>query len=1142
MLFSNCMSNEVQETLRMETPEPGKVRFGPSSILRQRYRLESEIGRGGMGIVYRATDLDLKRPVAVKLLPDRVSTPDARERFLREARAAASLNHPNIVAVHDVGEDQGVPFFVMELVEGGNLSAAPHRDFRRVVQIGSQICEALEHAHTHSIVHRDLKPDNVLLSGARESGSVKLADLGLALPVRDSRLSGAGAIVGTPAYMAPEQILGEKIDGRADLYALGVVLYEMTTGRLPFMGDDPLTIVSQHIHAPVVPPRALRSDIPRALEAVIVKLLAKDPAHRFANAFDTGAALREALEAPDGTPDESAAAVAMLDALSRGRLVGRAEELAESRELWRRAREGRGHCLLLSGEPGAGKTRLARELIVQAAVDGAIVLNGACYEYEATTPYLPFVEAFRRWVREQTDESKLREILGDAAPQLAKLAPEVESRIGPFPARPTLPAHEERLLFFDAVAQVFIELGRRRGLLFYIDDLHWADGSTLWLVGHLLRNLRAARVLIVASYREIELDRAHPLAKALVDWNRERLMTRIVLRRFGSDETREQLSALLNEPVAADFAEAVHRETEGNPFFVEEVIKALIEQGSVGRKSGEWTCGAIADLVIPQSVKEAIGSRLDRVSQGCNEILRAAAVVGKTFTFEEVIAAVGSENEEALLDALDEATAAQLLVAERGEAFTFTHDKIREVLYEELNPIRRRRLHRRTAEGLERHRDSAPVAVETLAHHYIEAGDYQRGLDYAKQAAAAAEKIFAFDEAIAAYGRALECAESLGLDAEQVALEEAIGNASAVGGNQLSACEHFERALALARDPLQRARLQCEAASALVINGDPRGLDLLHDALNVLDPETHPIETANALTVEGRFHHLAGQHGKAIELIERAAALAAPKAEGSTLSVFEASTLTTLYPYLAGAHQHMGRFVDSDRWAHLAIEFGRRHQLPFAESLGYEFLGENSVNKGDWEKGLEYASIESEMAARIHSRERQAWVHLYSGLCALHLGDAQRAVRVFTDGIALADTVGDRRLASMMKSFQVIAHANLGLLDEALVMARESFERAESMGLLYLRTEAHRCLAHVHFKLGEFDETVRLNERIIELTASTDARVSKLWTGPLHIEALLALGRREEASSRLRAYSEMVADCQSPHFSREVSRLQGLLA
>jgi eukaryotic-like serine/threonine-protein kinase len=1137
------MADEFKETVALDAAELRAIRFGPNSVLRQRYRLDTELGRGGMGVVYRATDLDLQRQVAVKLLPERVSSPDARERFLREARAAAALNHPNIVAVHDVGEDHGVPFFVMELVEGCSLSQAGTSDFRRVVEIGSQICDALDHAHTHSIVHRDLKPDNVLVSGARESGTIKLADLGLALPVRDSRLSGAGAIVGTPAYMAPEQILGEKIDGRADLYALGVLLYEMTTGRLPFIGDDPLTIVSQHVHAPVVPPRALRSDLPRALESVIVKLLAKDPGERYATASEVREALRRTLEAPDSAAeDESAATVAILDALSRGRLVGRAEELAEARELWRRAREGRGHCLLLSGEPGAGKTRLARELIVQAALDGAVVLSGACYEYEATTPYLPFVEVFRRWVRDQTEDAKLREVLSDAAPQLAKLAPEIETRIGPFPSRPALPPHEERLLFFDAVVQVFAELARRRGLLFYIDDLHWADGSTLWLVGHLLRNLREARVLMVSSYREIELDRAHPLAKALVDWNRERLLTRIVLRRFAAEETRELLGALLGEQVSAEFSDAVHRETEGNPFFVEEVLKSLIEQGAVGRKSGQWTSGEVADLVIPQSVKEAIGSRLDRVSPACNEILRAAAVVGKTFSFEEVVAAVGSENEEALLDALDEATAAQLLVAERGDAFMFTHDKIREVLYEELNPIRRRRLHRRTAEGLERHRARANVAVETLAHHYIEAGDYERGLDYAKQAATAAEKIFAFDEAIAAYSRALECAESLNLEDEQVTLEEAIGNASSVSGNQIAAYEHFERALALARDPLQRARLQCEAASALVINGNPRGLDLLHDALTVLNPETHPIETANALTVEGRFHHLAGRHRKAIEFIERAALLAAPKVAGSTISVFEASTITTLYPYLAGAHQHMGRFADSDRWAHRAIEFGRKHQVPFAEALGYEFLGENSVSKGDWEKGLDYAASERELAARLHSRERRAWIHLYSGLCSLYLGRSEEAEREFTDGIALGEAVGDKRVTSILSSYRALSFTDQGRLDEALELARASFEGAEKLGLLYMQTEARRCIAYVESQRGDFEEAVRLSEQVLELTADTDARVSRLWTGPIHIEALLALGRRDEARERLAAYAEMVADCQSPHFTREVARLEGLVS
>src|SRR5438876_7777122 len=453
------------QTTRIMTRDESREVISSGDVLRARYRLDSQIGRGGMGVVYRATDLLLRREVAVKVISENSST-DAGERLIREARAAAALNHPHIISVYDVGEVNGTPFFVMELVQGSSLSKERPVELARVVEIALQICAALQHAHTNKIVHRDLKPDNVLLSAAGQS--VKLADLGLALPGHGARISQAGLIVGTPSYMAPEQALGHTVDARADLYALGVLLYELTTGRLPFTGDDPLTVVSQHVHAPVVPPRVLRPSLPRALEAVILRLLEKNPDARFASADETATALRHSLEQPGvGEETEAAGAVAILDALSRGRLVGRVAELAEARQLWRRALERHGHGVLCSCEPGAGKTRLAREITIQAAVDGAVVLTGGCYEYEATTPYLPFVEAFRRLVREQKDDGGLRAMLGDAAPQISKLAPEIQSRLGPFPTRTELPPHEERLLFFDAVAHVFSNIARQTGLLFY---------------------------------------------------------------------------------------------------------------------------------------------------------------------------------------------------------------------------------------------------------------------------------------------------------------------------------------------------------------------------------------------------------------------------------------------------------------------------------------------------------------------------------------------------------------------------------------------------------------------------------------------------------------------------------------------------
>lgn len=1124
---------------------PDELRAGiPSlgSVLRDRYRLDSELGRGGMGTVYRATDLELQREVAVKVLAVSSHTSDGRERLIREARAAAALNHPHIVTIHDVGEAGGLPFLVMELIGGPRLSQAKPTELPRVVEIAAQICAALEHAHANRIVHRDLKPDNVLLSGTSHVSNVKLADLGLALPAHGARISRAGVIVGTAAYMAPEQALGQPVDGRADLYALGVLLYELTTGRVPFSGDDPLTVISQHVHAPIVPPRVLRPNLPHALDAIIIRLLAKDPAQRFSTAAETRAALLESLSAARGesAASEAVSTVAILDALSRGKLIGRTSELAEARELWHRTREGRGHAVLLSGEPGAGKTRLAREITIQAAVDGALVLTGGCYEYEATTPYLPFVEAFRRWLREEQDDDKLRELLGDAATQIAKLAPEIETRLGPFPERHQLPPHEERLLFFDAVAHVFSNIAKRQALLFYADDLHWADRGTLWLLGHLLRQLRDQRVLIVGAYRETELDRAHPLAKALVDWNRERLITRIVLRRFNTDETADQLSALLGENVSGEFAVAVHRETEGNPFFVEEVLKALIETGSVRRENGQWSRCNMDELLIPQSVKEAIGHRLDRVSQECNELLRLGAILGKVFTFDE-LAAAAEQSEDALLDALDEATGAQLIVSTSDDSFSFTHDKIREVLYEELNPIRRRRLHRHVAEGLERIRDKFCCGAEKLAHHYIQAGDLERGLQYAKQAAAEAQRVFAFDEAIAAYGRARDCAEALGLVAEQLEQEEAIGEVYMLHGETVLAGEHFERALKLAADRATRVRLQCQVAASLVTTGDRRGLEYLREALEVLDPATDPIETANALSTEARFHHLAGRHKKAIEILLRAAELVAPTADGGSICTFAAPIISQVYAYMAGAYQHYGLYTESDGWARRAVEFGTRLKVPYAEAAGYEFLGENSIHSGDFKAGLQYAAREIEIANRLHSRERRAWAQLVAAQCRSFLGEKEQAEQEFFTGIALAEAIGENRVLMLLRANLAVVQASMGRYEEALKTASDSLQRS-SPNLLYTHFESLRCMAEVHFRRNELDEAERLCRQADELVSPTESRVSRLWLGPLHIKVLLAEGKRDEAREKLNDYEALVADCQSPRFTAEAERLKSIVS
>ena len=322
--------------------------------LANRYELLERLGEGAFGVVHRAHDRTLDRDVAVKLITARTLDAEARERMLREARAAAALNHPHIVAVYDSGEDQGRPYMVMELIAGKNLRETSSLTLAELRDVALQICDALAHAHRHGIVHRDLKPENVLMA---EGPTVKLADLGIAYSNRATQLTSDGTILGTAAYLAPEQAMGLDVDGRTDLYALGAILYERVAGRTPFEGDDPLAVISQHLHAPVVPPRTFRPDLPPALEAIILKLLAKAPADRFASADDAAAALASAALTPAAEAGEAPATtdrVVVLDQLARGRLIGRRTELQQLRELWARARRGQGHLALVSGEPGVG--------------------------------------------------------------------------------------------------------------------------------------------------------------------------------------------------------------------------------------------------------------------------------------------------------------------------------------------------------------------------------------------------------------------------------------------------------------------------------------------------------------------------------------------------------------------------------------------------------------------------------------------------------------------------------------------------------------------------------------------------------------------------------------------------------------------
>ncbi|MEE9616058.1 MAG: ABC transporter substrate-binding protein [Anaerolineae bacterium] len=716
------------------------------TLLNERYRLDAEIGRGGMGVVYRGLDTLLERPVAVKVMSAASLGTEGRARLLHEAQAAAKLNHPSIVSVYDAGEAEGVSFIVMELAEGESLYERRPQDLDEIISIARQVCAALEHAHAHGIIHRDLKPENVQIT---PDGPAKLMDFGLARSVA-SRLTSEGTIVGTVFYLAPELALGQGFDGRADLYALGVMLYELTTGRLPFTADDPVAVISQHLHAPVVPPRARNDEIPPALDGLIVRLLSKVPADRPASSTE----VLQVLEQPgflekDVVPMEE---LSVLDRIERGRLVGRERELQEARALWNRALSGQGQMLLISGEPGIGKARLVRELVTQAEVSGGRALVGACYA-EGGVPYAPFAQVLRRVLQNGSDNGlDLPEfVLAD----LLTLAPALRLRYPDIKPNPTLAdsrAEQQRL--FENLVIFFTALSDHAPLLLVLKDAHWADSGTLFLLRHLARHTRRQRVMIVATYHEVELDEASLFHEVLLDLNRERLATRLKLSRLDREQTEEMLAVLLAEEITPEFLGGIYRETEGNPFFIEEVVKALVESGRLYYEDGRWHRPSMDELGIPQSVRVAIQSRVRVLPTDAQETLRLAAILGREFDFD-TLAEASDQEEDALIDALEDAERAQLVEEVSGEGggtFVFVHALVPATLVGSLRTLQRRRLHRRAAAAIEARR---PDDFESLAYHYNQAGDAKEATNYLLKAGDRARRLYACQEAIDHYQRAL---------------------------------------------------------------------------------------------------------------------------------------------------------------------------------------------------------------------------------------------------------------------------------------------------------------------------------------------------------------------------------------------------
>ncbi|MEX1255884.1 MAG: protein kinase [Dehalococcoidia bacterium] len=876
--FCDSCGQSIGPATASNVPPAPAAEEPPASFAAGRYQVRRFLGEGAKKRVFEAHDTLLDREVAVSLIRTEGLDTLGRQRITQEAQALGRLGaHPNIVSVFDLGQEADPPFIVTELMASDAAAALREAGgplpLERTLALARDVCRGLVFAHSQNVVHRDLKPGNVWLTS---DGVAKIGDFGLAVSLDRSRLTQQGMIVGTVAYMPPEQALGGDITPRSDLYALGAMLYEMVAGRPPFPGDDPTAVISQHINVAPVAPSWYTEHCPPDLEELILRLLAKDPGKRPESAADVLASL-ERVDPTQKSASHSESNV--LDRLSRGVFVGREQELERLRRAFDEAFAGRGSLLMLVGEPGIGKTRAAQELETYGRIRGGLVLWGAAHEAAGAPAYWPWVQVGRGYGSTH-DITELATDMDGKQAVLAGIFPEL--RAGANYVEPDVVEDPEAAQFrlFDSYTTFVRAMAKRSPLILALDDLHWADKPTLLLLQHLVRELSHMRVLVVGTYRDTDLVRGHPLSEALATLNRGAGFQRVVLRGLARDEVAGYIRGVANVEPARPVVERIFEETEGNPFFLSEVVNLMAQEGSL-------TADSVSDIAVPDGVREALGRRLDRISEGANELLQVAAVIGREFTYD-TLTLMGERDENELLRLIEEGLDARVIEEmDQAGRYRFTHALMQETLLGELSTTRRVRLHGQVGDALERRWGArAEERASRLAPHFVEAAMVTprhgaKAVRYSKLAAQQAEAQFAWDEALKHYEDCLTLVSDAegGLGEDESALLTSAGTCARNAGDYRAAWRSLMRAITIFRQRGDAPGVARATLEALRIDAPAgRHFELAHAALAALGPDQPYMEAQmlavmsqpqlalqvsdeEAARIRHRAEDLAGKHG-----------------------------------------------------------------------------------------------------------------------------------------------------------------------------------------------------------------------------------------------------------------------------------------
>ncbi len=1135
----------------MDTSPPveHRDRIGPYSIV-------EPIGQGGMGVVYRAVRDGAE--VAVKTV--RVSNVEMLGGVRREILALARLDHPGVVRILDNGLDDGLPWYAMTLLAGVSLrdrfhrlrrprrpahsrrfdpDASPNAPAEDVLSEASpvdagevdaglrillRLCRTLAYVHGEGVVHLDLKPENVLVT---DDDVPVLVDFGLAARFAGGRgrdtldLGAYGS--GTVAYMAPEQIAGGEVDARADLYAIGCMLFELLAGRRPFLGRGAV-LAANHLGRPPVAPSSLAEGVDPALDALVLGLLAKEPADRIGYADDVAAALAQLgvdAEMPGPRPRPY---------VYRAGFAGREATRTSIDRDFARLGRGAGRIVLLGGESGVGKTRLASEIARSAREDDVLVLLGDCdplgvASARAASPFNGLREPLRAIADRcrEIGEHEVDRVFGGRAKVLADYEPALGALPGVerHPDAAPLDADAARLRVFAYLADVFAAVAARKPVLVVLDDVQWADELTLEFLQYLARGgrLESKPLGVLATYRD---DEAGPEIAALGDAPD---VSRVDLGRLDGREVSKIVGGMLAlSPPPERLCHELHRASEGNPFFVTEYLRTAVEQGLLTRgDAGAWRvasgeAGAGIELAMPSSLRELVARRLDDLSAAASDVLRAAAVFGRSAPLRRLLLAT-RRSEPETLEAVTELVRRHAIRETRPGELEFTHDKIREAAYERIPDEDRAALHRAAAEALAS--EGADDVAGARAEHWELAGEFERASADYVAAARRARAAYANAEAERLYRAFLRL--SAGAPEAPVIRNELGALLTRVGEVDEARREH-DLALAASRASGDR---RVEAESLLHVGVVDRDSGRREDAAAAL---TAALEIAREVGDRGLEGTILGQLGVAAFYggsPERALAFGREGME-KHLEVGDRSAAAHQMLHLAHASWKLGRIPEAVALLDGASSRFRDLGDLAGEGRAVGALGTIRFDRGDQQEALRLYEIALARYREAGARASEGLVLMNMGSVIATVGDPEGALRRFDEALAVQREAGNRLQEGNTLSNQALLTQRMGRFDEARALFEASLATHRESGSAIFEANTIVNYGEHLFCLGRFEEAAERYATALALHRARGARLDEATALACVARLAAEVGRPEEADERFAESLALIREVGSP--------------